>query len=215
LSLFRPLRRYNYGNVAVLVITIGLSIFLRHIYLLFASARPASYPLDLQKRQDYFGIQLTPRNVQVLIIGSVVMILVGLFLSYTKTGKAMRAVRDSSELASVSGINSDYIITLTWIFSSMLAGFTGIIQGVINNVRWNMGFLILLLIFAGSILGGIGTSFGAMFGGFIIGMLVQLSVGLSFMDGHTEAKNAIALALMIIILLIRPQGIFGSKERIS
>ena len=143
------------------------------------------------------------------------MILVGLLLTYTKTGKAMRAVRDSSELASVSGINSDYIITLTWIFSSMLAGFTGIIQGVINNVRWNMGFLILLLIFAGSILGGIGTSFGAMFGGFIIGMLVQLSVGLSFMDGHTEAKNAIALALMIIILLIRPQGIFGSKERIS
>ena len=215
LCLFRPLRKNNYGNVAVLVITIGLSIFLRHIFLLFASAKPASYALDLQKREDYFGIQLTPRNVQVLIIGSVVMILVGLFLTYTKTGRAMRAVRDSSELASVSGINSDYIITLTWIFSSMLAGFTGIIQGVINNVRWNMGFLILLLIFAGSILGGIGTSFGAMFGGFIIGMLVQLSVGLSFMDGHTEAKNAIALALMILILLIRPQGIFGSKESIS
>ena len=75
--------------------------------------------------------------------------------------------------------------------------------------------LILLLIFAGTVLGGIGTSFGAMFGGFIIGILVQLSVSLEFMDGHTEAKNAIALALMIIILLVRPQGIFGSKERIS
>jgi len=97
----------------------------------------------------------------------------------------------------------------------MLAGFTGIIQGAINNVRWNMGFLILLLIFAGTVLGGIGTSFGAMFGGFIIGILVQLSVGLEFMDGHTEAKNAIALVIMITILLVRPQGIFGKKERIS
>jgi len=188
---------------------------LRHIYLLFASAKPTSFALDLQRRQEYYGVQLTPRNIQVLIIAFVVMVLVGIFLSYTKTGKAMRAVRDSTDLANVSGINSDFIILVTWVFSSMLAGFTGIIQGVINNVRWNMGFLILLLIFAGTVLGGIGTSFGAMFGGFIIGILVQLSVGLEFMDGHTEAKNAIALALMIIILLVRPQGIFGKKERVS
>ena len=215
LCLFRPLRKNNFGNIAVLVVTIGLSIFLRHVYLLFASAKPTYYILELQRREEYYGVQLTPRNVQVLIIGFVVMVLVGIFLTYTRTGKAMRAVRDSSDLASISGINSDYIILVTWVFSSMLAGFTGIIQGVINNVRWNMGFLILLLIFAGTVLGGIGTSFGAMFGGFIIGILVQLSVGLEFMDGHTEAKNAIALALMIIILLVRPQGIFGSKDRIS
>tara|TARA_B100001287_G_scaffold102972_1_gene86507 strand:+ start:907 stop:1824 length:918 start_codon:yes stop_codon:yes gene_type:complete len=213
--LFRPLRKNNFGNIAVLVVTIGLSIFLRHVYLLFASAKPSSFPLELQRRGDYYGVQLTQRNLQVLIVGFVVMVLVGLFLSYTKTGKAMRAVRDSTELADVSGINSDFIILVTWIFSSMLAGFTGVIQGVINNVRWNMGFLILLLIFAGTVLGGIGTSFGAMFGGFVIGILVQLSVGLEFMDGHTEAKNAIALALMIIILLVRPQGIFGKKERVS
>ncbi|MDC3033374.1 branched-chain amino acid ABC transporter permease [Acidimicrobiaceae bacterium] len=215
LFLFRPLRKNNFGNIAVLVVTIGLSIFLRHIYLLFASAKPSSFVLELQRREDYFGVQLTPRNVQVLTLGFIVMILVGVFLSYTKTGKAMRAVRDSTDLANVSGINSDYIILVTWIFSSMLAGFTGIIQGVINNVRWNMGFLILLLIFAGTVLGGIGTSFGAMFGGFAIGVLVQLSVALEFMEGHTEAKNAIALALMIFILLIRPQGIFGKQDRIS
>lgn len=215
LCLFKPLRKNNFGNIAVLVVTIGLSIFLRHVYLLFASAKPSSFPLDLQKRTDYYGVQLTPRNLQVLILSFIVMVLVGLFLSYTKTGKAMRAVRDSTELANVSGINSDFIILVTWVFSSMLAGFTGIIQGAINNVRWNMGFLILLLIFAGTVLGGIGTSFGAMFGGFVIGILVQLSVGLEFMDGHTEAKNAIALIIMIIILLVRPQGIFGKKERVS
>jgi branched-chain amino acid transport system permease protein len=97
----------------------------------------------------------------------------------------------------------------------MLAGLAGVFQAIINDVRWNMGFLILLLIFAGTVLGGIGTSFGAMVGGFIIGILVQVSVGLPFMEGHTEAKNAVALGIMIVILLFRPQGIFGQKERIS
>ena len=215
LLLFRPLRKGNVGNIAVLVVTIGLSIFIRHLYLLFATGRVQNFPLELQRRQTYLFFDMTPRNLKVLIIGIFVMVLIGLLLTYTKLGKAMRAVRDSEELSSVSGINSDNITLITWISSSMLAGLAGVFQAIINDVRWNMGFLILLLIFAGTVLGGIGTSFGAMVGGFIIGILVQLSVGLSFMEGHTEAKNAVALGIMIVILLFRPQGIFGKKERIS
>ncbi len=215
LLLFRPLRKGNVGNIAVLVVTIGLSIFIRHLYLLFATGRVQNFPLELQRRQTYLFFDMTPRNLKVLIIGIFVMVLIGLLLTYTKLGKAMRAVRDSEELSSVSGINSDNIILITWISSSMLAGLAGVFQAIINDVRWNMGFLILLLIFAGTVLGGIGTSFGAMVGGFIIGILVQVSVGLPFMEGHTEAKNAVALGIMIVILLFRPQGIFGKKERIS
>ena len=158
---------------------------------------------------------MTPSNLNVLIIGILIMIIFGLLLTYTRLGKAMRAVRDSEELASIAGINSDNIILITWISSSMLAGLAGIFQAVINDVRWNMGFLILLLIFAGTVLGGIGTSFGAMVGGLLIGIFVQVSVALPFMEGHTEAKNAVALAIMIVILLFRPQGIFGQKDRIS
>ena len=213
--LFRPLRKSEVGNIAVLVVTIGLSIFFRHIYLLFATGRVQNFPLELERRQTYLFFDMTPRNFQVLIAGLIVMIFIGLFLSYTKIGKAMRAVRDSNELANVSGINSDNIILFTWIASSMLAGLAGIFQAIINDVRYNMGFLILLLIFAGTVLGGIGTSFGAMVGGLLIGIFVQVSVALPFMEGHTEAKNAIALALMILILLIRPQGIFGKQDRIS
>ena len=213
--LFRPLRKSEVGNIAVLVVTIGLSIFFRHLYLLFATGRVQNFPLELERRQTYLFFDMTPRNFQVLIAGLVVMIFIGLFLSYTKIGKAMRAVRDSNELANVSGINSDNIILFTWIASSMLAGLAGIFQAIINDVRYNMGFLILLLIFAGTVLGGIGTSFGAMVGGLLIGIFVQVSVALPFMEGHTEAKNAVALAIMILILLFRPQGIFGQKERIS
>ena len=215
LLLFRPLRRSNVGNIAVLVVTIGLSIFVRHLYLLFATGKVQNFPLELQRRETYLFFDMTPRNLKVLIAAIMVMSAVGLILSYTKLGKAMRAVRDSEELANVSGVNSDYIIFITWVFSSVLAGLAGIFQAIINDVRWNMGFLILLLIFAGTVLGGIGTSFGAMVGGFIIGVLVQISVGLPFMEGHVEAKNAVALAIMILILLFRPQGIFGKKERIS
>ena len=213
--LFRPLRKNDVGNIAVLVVTIGLSILVRHLYLLFATGRVQNFPLELQRRQTYLFFDMTPRNFNVLIAGIIVMIIVGLLLTYTRLGKAMRAVRDSEELSSVSGINSDNIILLTWVASSMLAGLAGIFQATINDVRWNMGFLILLLIFAGTVLGGIGTSFGAMVGGFMIGILVQVSVGLPFMEGHSEAKNAVALAVMILILLFRPQGIFGQKERIS
>ena len=213
--LFRPLRKGEVGNIAVLVVTIGLSIFVRHLYLLFATGRVQNFPLELERRQTYLFFDMTPRNFNVLIAGIVVMVVIGLLLTYTRLGKAMRAVRDSEELSSISGINSDNIILFTWISSSMLAGLAGIFQAVINDVRWNMGFLILLLIFAGTVLGGIGTSFGAMVGGLLIGILVQVSVGLPFMEGHTEAKNAVALAIMILILLFRPQGIFGRKERIS
>lgn len=213
--LFKPLRKSEVGNIAILVVTIGLSIFFRHIYLLFATGKVQNFPLELERRQTYLFFDMTPRNFQVLIAGLAVMIFIGLFLSYTKIGKAMRAVRDSNELANISGINSDNIILFTWVSSSMLAGLAGIFQAIINDVRYNMGFLILLLIFAGTVLGGIGTSFGAMVGGLLIGIFVQVSVALPFMEGHTEAKNAVALAIMILILLFRPQGIFGQKERIS
>ena len=186
--LFKPLRKSEVGNIAVLVVTIGLSIFFRHIYLLFATGKVQNFPLELERRQTYLFFDMTPRNFQVLIAGLAVMIFIGLFLSYTKIGKAMRAVRDSNELANISGINSDNIILFTWVSSSMLAGLAGIFQAIINDVRYNMGFLILLLIFAGTVLGGIGTSFGAMVGGLLIGIFVQVSVALPFMEGHTEAK---------------------------
>ena len=215
LLLFRPLRKAEVGNIAVLVVTIGLSILTRHLYLLFTTGKVQKFPLDLQRRETYLFIDLTPRNMKILLAGLCVMLVIGCFLTFTRLGKAMRAVRDSTDLASISGINSDKIILSTWVLSSMLAGLAGIFQGLINDIRWNMGFLILLLIFAGTVLGGIGTSFGAMAGGMLIGVFVQTSVALPFMEGHTEAKNAVALGIMIIILLVRPQGIFGFKERIS
>ena len=108
------------------------------------NAKPQNFSLELQRRETYLFFDMTPRNFRVLILGIIVMVLIGLFLNYTRIGKAMGAVRDSNDLASVSGINSDNIILFTWITSSMLAGLAGIFQATINDVRYNMGFLILL-----------------------------------------------------------------------
>ena len=113
ICLFRPLRKGNVGNIAVLVVTIGLSIFIRHLYLLFATGKVQDFPLELQRRQTYLFFDMTPRNLNVLIAGVVVMLIFGFLLTYTRLGKAMRAVRDSEELSSVSGINSDNIILIT------------------------------------------------------------------------------------------------------
>ena len=140
ICLFRPLRKGNVGNIAVLVVTIGLSIFIRHLYLLFATGKVQDFPLELQRRRTYLFFDMTPRNLNVLIAGIVVMLIFGFLLTYTRLGKAMRAVRDSEELSSVSGINSDNIILITWISSSMLAGLAGIFQAIINDVRWEYGF---------------------------------------------------------------------------
>ena len=211
--LFKPLRKSEVGNIAVLVVTIGLSIFFRHIYLLFATGKVQNFPLDLERRQTYLFFDMTPRNFQVLIAGLAVMIFIGLFLSYTKIGKAMRAVRDSNELANISGINSDNIILFTWVSSSMLAGLAGIFQAIINDVRYNMGFLILLLIFAGTVLGGIGTSFGAMVGGFII----ILKVSIKFLITLALTAGSIYLVFVlneegpfrILFNLLTFAGIYG------
>mgnify|MGYP003299979845 FL=1 len=114
ICLFRPLRKGNVGNIAVLVVTIGLSIFIRHLYLLFATGKVQDFPLELQRRQTYLFFDMTPRNLNVLIAGIVVMLIFGFLLTYTRLGKAMRAVRDSEELSSVSGINSDNIISVSY-----------------------------------------------------------------------------------------------------
>ncbi len=107
LFVFRPLRKNDFGNIAVLVITIGISIFLRHLYLIFASSKPQDYPLDLPRRQQYFIFDLTPRDFKIIVYGILIMVIFGLFISFTRIGKQMRAVRDSTELANISGINSD------------------------------------------------------------------------------------------------------------
>jgi neutral amino acid transport system permease protein len=103
----------------------------------------------------------------------------------------------------------------TWSLGIALAFAGGILQGIVTNVSWTMGFFLLLLMFAAVIVGGIGNPFGAMVGGFVIGFVITLSTALPVISEHPDLRFAVALFIMILVLLFRPQGILGSKERVS
>jgi len=143
---------------------------------------------------------------------SIVMLgLVGLFLTRTRIGKATRAVSDNASLAAASGINVDRIILVVWVLAATLTGLSGILYGIFRQVNWSMGFQILLLLFAAVTLGGLGSAFGALVGSLIIGIVTELST----VWIPNDLRYAVALLILILVLLVRPQGVLGRKERVG
>ncbi len=210
--IWRPLRKRRVGTVATLVTSIGLGFAIRNIVLVVMGGQPKTFiDFAVQSERSYFIIDTVPKNL--VIIGSSVVILaaVGLFLQRTRAGVAVRAVADNKDLAESSGIDVDRVIMITWVLGGSLAGLAGVYLGVSQAVQWDMGFKMLLLVFAAVVLGGLGTAFGAMLGGFIVGITVEVST----LWIPTELKNAVALAALVGMLLWRPQGLLGSKERIG
>ena len=214
-GLFRPLRDRNVGGIALLIITIGLALVVRHVILLWIGGQGFGYGLELQRRESILGLDMTPRDVLIVLVSVAVMAWIGLFLMRSRTGKAMRALADNPDLAEASGIDVNRVIMLTWVMGGAVGALGGIFLGMTEQVRYTMGFNLLLLIFAAVILGGIGTAFGAMLGGLIIGIVTQVSTLLPVIETNTDLKLAVALGIMVIVLLIRPQGILGKKERVS
>jgi len=212
LGLWRPLKRRGTGLIAALVVSIGLSLFLRYLYLFFfgGSAKPfASY--SAQQPYDLTYITITPKDLTVDIVSVVVLVAVGLALQRSRLGTAIRAVADNKDLAAASGIAVDRVVTIVWITGGGLAALGGIFLGLLQENRWDMGFTLLLLIFAGVTLGGLGTAYGALLGGVLIGVLTNLST----LVIPSELKNVGALAVLVLVLLVRPTGLLGRRERIG
>jgi branched-chain amino acid transport system permease protein len=136
---------------------------------------------------------------------------VAYFLTRTRIGKATRAVSDNSSLAASSGIDVDSIIRTIWVMAGALTGLAGLLYGLQFQANWELGFNILLLLFAAVTLGGLGTALGATVGALIIGLVVEISP-LFIAD---ELKYAIALVILILVLVFRPQGVLGKKQRIG
>jgi branched-chain amino acid transport system permease protein len=210
--LWRPLRRRKSGLVSLIVISIGLSFVIRYGILVLFSGLPKPYAqYAVQTPIDFLGAPVVPKTLVVIVVAAVTLALVGLFLIKTQMGTAMRAVSDNVDLAESSGIDVNRVIMVTWILGAALAAFGGILLGVSEQVQWDMGFKILLLIFAAVILGGLGTAFGAMIGGFAIGVAVEMST----LVVPVEFKTAVALGILVVMLLFRPQGLLGTSERVG
>jgi len=138
-------------------------------------------------------------------------VLVALMLQRTKIGKAMRAVSDNRDLAASSGINVDRVVLVVWALGGGLATLGGVLLGLSDGVSWDMGFRLLLLMFAGVTLGGLGTAYGALLGSLVVGIFVQVST----LVIPSDIKYVGGLLLLIVILVIRPQGILGARARIG
>jgi branched-chain amino acid transport system permease protein len=210
--LWRPLRRRGMSLIAMMIVSIGLSLLVRNYFqfLFGASVRPYN-DYVIQKGVDIGPVTAAPKDVWVILLSIVVLVLFALFLQYTKLGKATRAVADNPDLAASSGIDVDRVISVVWALGGGLAALGGIAFAVSERVGFSMGFQLLLLMFAGITLGGLGTAYGALLGSLIVGILVQVST----LFIPIELKNAGALAVLIIVLLVRPQGILGKAERIG
>jgi branched-chain amino acid transport system permease protein len=212
LSLWRPLRKRRTGLIQMLVISIGLSLLLRNVLQIWfgGSSRPY-FDYTIQQAIVIGPLRITPRDLAVMALATLVLVGVATMLQRTKLGKAMRAVSDNRDLAESSGIDVQRVILYIWVIGGGLAAFGGVLYGLAENVSYLMGFRLLLLMFAGIILGGLGTAYGAMFGSIVVGLVTEWST-LYF---STELKFVWALFVLILILLVRPQGLLGRRERIG
>jgi neutral amino acid transport system permease protein len=210
--LWKPLRRRGTGLIAMLVVSIGFAIFLRYFFLFIFGGDTRQLPQYAGQAGLEFGlINITPKSILTSFIGVLLIIGATLWLLRTRMGKASRAIADNPALASASGIDVQKVIRAVWILGAALASYAGVIVTINQGVSFLMGQDMLLLIFAAVTLGGLGTANGALVGSLIIGLFVQLST----LFIPTELKYVGALVVLILILVIRPQGILGKKERIG
>jgi len=209
--LWMPLRRRGTKLVQMMIVSIGLAIVLRYSYLFFIDGTTKSYTGGLSGVISLGPIKLTQGSILTFVLAIAVLFAFAWFLTKTRVGRATRAVSDNISLAEASGIDSEKIIKIVWIAGSALAALGGILLALYRQVSWSMGFEILLLIFAAVVLGGLGSAYGALLGSFIVGVLVELSS----LVLPADLKYASALFLMILVLVFRPQGVLGKKQRVG
>jgi neutral amino acid transport system permease protein len=210
--IWRPLRRRRISLTQLMIVTIGLSIAAQYAFQFFFGAATVRIQQGNPATVTFAGITLTVQSYVAMGVALVVLVATGLFLAKTRFGRATRAVSDNPALAAASGIDVDRVIRFVWTLAAGLAGLSGVMLGlVLNGVNWQTGLQLLLLMFAAVTLGGLGTAYGALVGSMVIGVVVELTN--LVLPG--DFKYATALVILILILLFRPQGIFGRAERIG
>ena len=211
-AVLRPLR--GRGLVATSLITVGLGLMLRDAVFMVAGPNIRQLRIDQAKVFDFKLVRISPGQLAAIVITLVVAPAVAYFLARTTVGKSMRAVADNRDLAAVSGVDVDRIGAYVWLLTGALAGAGGImfaaVQGTFDP---NLGFQVLFLIFTTVVLGGIGSAYGALAAGFVLGLAMELSTWSGFAGGlEPRFKPVLAFLALIVLLLYRPQGLFGKAR---
>lgn len=212
LGLWRPLERRRVGLVQMMIVSIGLGLLIRYMLAVVFEASPRTYTDYVAQKPWSFGpLVFPPKDLTVIPLCIGVLVLVAVLMQRSRLGTGIRAVADNPDLAESSGIDVERTVLMVWIIAGALAGLGGLVFGITQSVQWDMGFTLLLTVFAAVILGGIGSVYGPMIGGIVVGMISELST----LWVSAEFKVAISMAALIVVLMIRPQGILGIKERIG
>jgi branched-chain amino acid transport system permease protein len=205
-----PMRAKKAGLLQLLLMSIGLAFLIRYGVQYVWGTEIRSLDVNDIATVQFLGLRIGRTELIVIVVGFVVLIATGLMLKYSLLGKQMRALADNLDLAETAGIDTSRVVLYTWLFAGGLAGLAGVLAGAVTDVRPELGFGLLLAIFAAVILGGIGDAFGALAGGIVLGLVIEWSTLLI----EPRWKTAVGFAVLILALILRPQGIFGRARTI-
>jgi neutral amino acid transport system permease protein len=209
-TLWGPMRKRKAGFLQLILMSLGLAFLLRAVIQWFWSTEIRQLDVDNTSTVELLGLRIGETELIVVVVGVVVLLAVGLMLRYSLLGKRMRALSDDLDLAETAGIDTRRIIFYTWVFSGALAGLAGVMAAATTNLRPELGFELLLPIFAAVILGGIGDAFGALAAGMVLGVMTEWPT--LIIDARW--KVAVGFVVLVIVLIVRPQGIFGKAKTV-
>jgi branched-chain amino acid transport system permease protein len=206
---FRRLRRGGAQPLTMVFAAFGAALVLRHVVVLIWGHESRFYTRELQMAREILpGVRVLPDQIFILVLALLVVAALYLFLTYSRTGMAMRAMAESPPLAQICGIEVDAVIRTTWILGGALAALAGVFTGLTPQLHPEVGFNLLLALFAAAILGGTGSLVGAVVGGLLVGIAENVAL-LWINPGY---KQAMPFLLLLAVLLVRPQGIFAEKK---
>ena len=211
LLMWRPMRAKGAGMLPLLLMSIGLAFVIRNGIQMVAGTGQRNLRVNLTSTIAFVGLRIGRTELIVVATSVVVLTLIGLMLRYTSLGKQMRALADNFDLAEATGIDTNRIVLATWLLAGGLAGLAGVLYAsAVGTFTPDLGFLLLLSLFAAVVLGGIGDAYGALAGGFLLGLIQEWST----LVIDARWKIAVGFAALILTLVLRPQGIFGRARTI-
>jgi branched-chain amino acid transport system permease protein len=212
--LWGPLRKRGTPVMQLMIVTIGLSMALQYLIQMFIGGQSRRVLPSNARPVEIAGITLSAASWLSMLVALAVIGVIAWFLTQTRIGRATRAVSDNAALAAATGINPDRIVRIVWTMSTGLAGLSGMLLAIsFGSFTWTLGMILLLLMFASVTLGGMGTAFGALAGSMVIGLVVEMSTLIPGMP--SSLRYASGLLILILVLLIRPQGLLGRAVRVG
>lgn len=209
LLVVRRLRHRSGGSI--FIVTLGLALVLRYVVFFVEGSDLRAYNVNPLQVYVVGPIRVTPTQLVVIACAIVGVAALAILLERTRTGKSMRAVADNRDLAAVAGVNTRRIRVYVWLIGSAFAGLAGVLLGLVEqSITPSLGFDQLYLLFAAVILGGVGSMYGTLIGAYVLGLCMELSTWPILFGGLSGAyKPVVGYVILLAVLLVRPQGLFG------